>query len=123
VRRSRRLAFAVATPFVQAATAVVLAVAFSRLGRDETSGWSDLIGVIVGVVFGAGLGLGLVLATVATVQSRSIGHRLVLVVVSLPSALAASIVAGLSGVDFWSAYVCYLVVCMCVVWWYSGRSA
>lgn len=119
--RAQRVGVVLATPLVQAATAVVLALVLGRLGRDDSSGWGDVIGVIVGVVFGAGIGLALVMAWVSTRLRRPWARRGLVMLLSVPSALVASVVAGVSQVDFWLAYAGYLVCCMGVVWWYTGR--
>ena len=102
---------------------MVLALVLSRAFDDDSSGWGDLIGVLVGMVFGAGLGLALVLVGVGTALRRAIRERVLAAVLALPSALLVSIVAGVSQIDFWLAYAVYLGVSMCVVWWYSGRAA
>jgi hypothetical protein len=121
VQRSRRLKFTVATPFAQVGSAALLGVVLSRFGRDDASGWGDLIGAVIGVIFGAGIGFGVVLVLVARALDRPLGHRVVLAVLAVPSALVASMVTGVTGFEFWVVYAGYLAVCAGLVWWYSGR--
>lgn len=111
-----------ATPCAQIATAGLLGLVLSRIGRGDASGWGDLIGAVVGIVIGAGLGLGLVLVLVARTQGRRLRARLALATAAIPSALVATAVSGVFGVSFWVGYAVYLSVCAGVVWWYAGRT-
>lgn len=121
MRRSHRVAFTVATAPTQVAAAGLVGLVFSRAGRSDPSGWGDLIGAIVGVMIGAGAGLGVIMVLVARTLRRSRAQAAALALLSVPSAVLVSMVAGPLGIGFPQAWVLYLVPCTWLVWWYSGR--
>lgn len=121
MRRSRRVAFTVATVPTQVAAAALVGLTFSRAGSGDPSGWGDLIGAIVGVMVGAGVGLGVILVLVARSLRRSRAQAAALALLSVPSAVLLSSAAGPLGIGFPQAWVLYLAPCTWLVWWYSGR--
>ncbi len=121
MRRSRRVAFTVATAPTQVAAAALVGLASSQAGRNDPSGWGDLIGAIVGVMVGAGVGLGVILVLVARNLRRPWPHAMALALLSVPSALLVSFAAAPLGIGFPQAWALYLLPCAGLVWWYSGR--
>lgn len=121
MRRSRRVAFTVATVPTQVAAGALVGLALSWAGRNDSSGWGDLIGAIVGVMVGAGVGLGVILILVARALRRPPAQAAALALLSVPSAVLVSFAAGPLGVGFPQAWVLYLAPCAWLVWWYSGR--
>lgn len=121
MRRSRRVAFTVATAPIQAAAAALVGLALSWAGSGDPSGWGGLIGAIVGVMVGAGVGLGVILVLVARALRRSRAQAAALALLSVPGAVLVSFAAGPLGIGFPQAWVLYLAPCAWLVWWYSGR--
>jgi hypothetical protein len=121
MRGSRRVAFTVATAPTQVTAAALVGFALSQAGRNDPSGWGDLVGSIIGIMIGAGAGLGLILALVARALRRPRTHAAVLALLSVPSALLVSIATGPLGIGFPAAGAVYLGLCTGAVWWYSGQ--
>jgi hypothetical protein len=121
MRRSRRVAFTVATAPTQLSAAALVGFALSRAGRNDASGWGDLVGAVIGVMIGAGIGLGVILVLVARALRRPWTRAAALVVLSVPSGLLLGIAAGPLGIGFPAIAPLYLGLCTGLVWWYSGR--
>lgn len=100
---ARRVGWAVATLVGQVIGAFVCGLLLSRVMRDDSSGWGDLIGFVVGLPIGAGIiaTTALVLATRAA--SMRIRTRVVVGVVTIPAMVVCLSVLLGAGLSFWVA--------------------
>lgn len=93
----------------------------SRWGRDDSSGWGDLIGAVVGIVLGPGVGLAVVLFLVGRARGGSVVRSLSVALLAVPTGLAVGVAASLLDVGFWVTYGVYLAASTLLVWRFAGR--
>lgn len=110
-----------ATAPIQVAAAALGGLVLSRLGRNDPSGWGDLVGAITGIMLGAGVGLGVILVLTARALGTPWAHTAPLGLLAVPSALLVIAPAGMLGIGYPLAAPLYLVACTWLVWRYAGR--